>query len=139
MNAARVVETAAKPRGRFPHIKRAGDLLYISGLSSRRPDGTFAGAEADDLGNATLDIREQTKAVIDNMRDVLRAEGADLSDLVQVTVFLVNMNDFKQYNETYGECFTHEGPTRTTVAVRQLPHPHILIEINGVAYAPSLE
>jgi 2-aminomuconate deaminase len=88
------------------------------------------------MGTATLDIREQTRAVIDNIRAVLRSAGADLSDLVEVTTFLVHMNDFGGYNEVYGEYFGADGPARTTVAVHQLPHPHLLIEIKAVAYLP---
>lgn len=134
--SAKVIETSASPRGRFPHIKRAGDFLFISGISSRRPDNTFAGASADKLGNAELDIREQTRGVINNIADILATEGATLEDLVEVTTFLANINDFKGYNEEYGKHFTHDGPARTTVAVDQLPHPHILIEIKSVAYFP---
>lgn len=129
-----VLPDKAAPRGKYPHVKRAGDFIYVSGLSSRRPDGSFEGAEADDLGNVVVDIRAQTRAVLRNMQDILASAGADLSDLVQVTSFLVNMNDFVGYNETYGEFFPGDGPTRTTVAVHQLPHPLIVIEINGVAY-----
>jgi len=134
---SKVLTDKAIPRGKFPHIKRAGDFLFVSGTSSRRPDNTFAGAEADEFGAVTLDIKIQTKAVIENIRDILNSMDADLSDLVEVSVFLVNMNDFKAYNETYGEYFDHTGPTRTTVAVHQLPHPHLLIEIKGVAYKPA--
>lgn len=134
--SASVIESSAKPRGRFPHIKRAGDFLFISGISSRRPDNTFAGASSDQLGNAELDIREQTRAVINNIAEVLASEGAGLEHLVEITTFLVNMNDFKGYNEEYGKFFSHDGPARTTVAVDQLPHPHILIEIKSVAYFP---
>ena len=89
------------------------------------------------MGVTTLDIRAQTRAVIENMRSILATEGADLGDLVQVTSYLVSMNDFGGYNETYAEFFDESGPTRTTVAVHQLPHPHLLIEIQGVAYKPS--
>ncbi|WP_432261793.1 RidA family protein [Cupriavidus sp. TMH.W2] len=131
-----VVAGMAVPRGRFPHVKRAGDFLYVSGTSSRRADNTFAGASADALGVTSLDIREQTRAVILNIRDILKSMGADLADLVDVTAFLVNMNDFGGYNEVYGEYFDYDGPTRTTVAVHQLPHPHLLIEIKAVAYVP---
>jgi 2-aminomuconate deaminase len=99
-----VVDGLATPRGKYPHMKRAGDFIFVSGISSRRADNSFEGASAD----------------------------------VQVTCYLVNMNDFKGYNEVYGEFFSHGGPTRTTVAVHQLPHPHILIEINGVAFHPAL-
>jgi 2-aminomuconate deaminase len=133
---ATVLADKAKPRGKYPHVKRAGDFLFVSGISSRRPDGTFAGASADEMGNTELDIRLQTRAVIENIRDILRSQGADLADLVDVTCFLVNINDFKGYNETYAEYFDYDGPARTTVAVHQLPHPHLLIEIKGTAYAP---
>lgn len=137
MSDGRVVEHLAKPRGRFPHVRRAGDFLYVSGTSSRRPDNTFVGAEVDELGVTRLDIAAQTRAVIENIREILHAEGADLSDLVQVTAYLVNMNDFGGYNAAYAEYFDESGPTRTTVAVHQLPHPLLLVEIQAVAYAPE--
>jgi 2-aminomuconate deaminase len=134
---SKVVAGKAKPRGKYPHIKRAGDFLFVSGTSSRRADNTIAGAEVDELGTARLDIREQTKAVIENVRDILRSADAALNDVVEVTTFLVNMNDFAGYNDVYGEYFDYDGPARTTVAVRQLPHPHLLIEIRAVAYTPE--
>lgn len=136
MNGIRV-EGKATPRGRFPHVKRAGDFLYVSGTSSRRPDNSFAGVEVDELGTTNLDVRVQTRAVIENIGDILVAAGASLGDLVQITTYLVNMNDFGGYNEVYGEFFDETGPTRTTVAVHQLPHPHLLIEIQAVAYRPE--
>lgn len=128
-----VVEGKATPRGRYPHVKVVGDLIFVSGTSSRRADNTFAGVDVVD-GVMVRDIREQTRAVIGNIRDVLRAVGADLGDLVQVTSYLVNMADFAGYNEVYGEFFDFDGPTRTTVAVRELPHPDLLIEIQAVAH-----
>jgi 2-aminomuconate deaminase len=133
---ARVVAGKAAPRGKFPHIKRAGDFLFVSGTSARRPDNTIVGADADAMGTASLDIRAQTRAVIENIRDILASEGATLADVVEIGAFLVNMNDFGGYNAVYGEYFDETGPTRTTVAVHQLPHPHLLIEIKCVAYAP---
>ena len=133
---SRVVEGKAKPRGKYPHIKRAGDFLIISGTSSRRADNTIAGAEIDELGTTHLDIRAQTRAVIENVREILQTMHADLSDVVEITSYLVNMNDFAGYNEVYGEYFSEDGPARTTVAVHQLPHPHLLIEIRAVAYKP---
>jgi 2-aminomuconate deaminase len=137
MSGAKVVAGKATPRGRFPHVKVAGGFVFVSGTSSRRPDNTIAGASVDEMGTTSLDIREQTRAVIENIGDILRSVGADLSDLVQVTTYLVNMNDFGGYNEVYGEFFDATGPTRTTVAVHQLPHPHLLIEIQAVALLPS--
>lgn len=123
----------ATPRGRFPHVKVANGFAFVSGTSSRRPDNTIAGASADAMGTASLDIREQTRAVIENIRAILATVGLGLDDLVQVTSYLVNMNDFGGYNEVYGSYFDEEGPARTTVAVHQLPHPHLLIEMQAVA------
>lgn len=131
-----LVQGKATPRGKFPHVKRAGDFLFVSGTSSRRPDNSFAGAQADAMGTTMLDIREQTRAVIENIRDILQGVGAGLEDVVEISSYLVNMNDFGGYNEVYGEFFDSTGPARTTVAVHQLPHPHLLIEIKAVAYRP---
>jgi 2-aminomuconate deaminase len=131
---AKVIEGKAKPRGKYPHIKRAGALLIVSGTSARRSDNTIAGAEVDAMGTTRLDIRLQTRAVIENIREILGSAGADLKDVVEVTSYLVSMNDFAGYNEVYGEYFDYDGPARTTVAVHQLPHPHLLIEIRAVAY-----
>jgi 2-aminomuconate deaminase len=133
---ATVVDGKATPRGRYPHIKRAGDFLFVSGTSARRPDNSIAGADVDEFGTTRLDIRTQTRAVIENVRDILAGSGADLSDIAEISTFLVNMNDFAGYNEVYGEYFDHQGPARTTIAVHQLPHPHLLIEIKAIAYKP---
>ena len=133
---SQVIAGKATPRGRFPHYKRAGDFIHVSGTSSRRPDNSFAGVEVDETGVTRLDIRAQTKAVIENIRDILHEAGANLTDLVSLTTYLVNMNDFDGYNEIYAEFFDYDGPARTTVAVHQLPHPHLLIEIQAMAYKP---
>ena len=132
----KVVAGKAAPRGRFPHIKRAGDFLFVSGTSSRRADDSFAGVEISATGVVLLDIRQQTRAVIENIRDILASVGAGLEDIVDVTTFLVSMEDFDAYNEVYGEFFDYDGPARTTVAVAELPHPHLLIEIKVTAYKP---
>lgn len=135
--SAKLVTGKATPRGKFPHVKRAGDFLFVSGTSSRRSDNTLAGVEQiDAMGAMRLDIREQTRAVIENICDILASVGAGLSDLVELCVYLVDMNDFAAYNEIYGEYFDYDGPTRTTVAVHQLPHPHLRIEIKAIAYKP---
>ena len=133
---SKVVEGKATPRGRYPHLKRAGDFIFVSGTSARCADNTIAGAVVDPLGTTRLDIREQTRAVIENIRDILQSDGARLEDIVEISTFLVNMNDFAGYNEVYGEFFGYDGPARTTVAVHQLPHPHLLIEIKAIAYKP---
>ncbi|RJL31400.1 RidA family protein [Bailinhaonella thermotolerans] len=132
-----LVAGKAVPRGRFPHVRRAGDFLFVSGTSSRRPDNSFEGVEVDELGTTRLDIRAQTRAVIRNIDDILRAAGSSLADVVEITAFLVDMNDFGGYNEVYAEFFDEDGPARTTVAVHQLPHPHLRVEIKAIAHAPA--
>jgi len=134
---SKVLKHKAQPLGNYPHVRRVGDFIYVSGTSSRRPDNTHVGAEKDSDGNWQLDIRLQTKAVIENIGELLKSIDADLSDLVDMTTFLVDMKDFKGYNEIYGTFFNHAtGPTRTTVAVHQLPHPNLLIEMKAIAYKP---
>jgi 2-aminomuconate deaminase len=133
---SKVVPGKAQPRGRFPHIKRAGDYLFVSGTSSRRADNTIAGADTDSSGATKLDVRAQTRALIENIRDILASMDAELNDVVEISTFLLNMNDFAAYNEIYAEYFDENGPARTTVAVRELPHPHLLIEMKAIAYKP---
>ena len=131
-----VVPGKARPRGTFPHFRRAGDFIFVSGTSARRADDSIAGAESGPGGQVRLDIRAQTRAVLENIRDILAAASASLADVVDVSTFLVSMADFNGYNEVYSEFFGYEGPARTTVAVAQLPHPQLLIEIKAVAYRP---
>jgi len=126
----------AKPRGRYPHFRRAGDYIFVSGLSSRQPDNTIVGASVDAMGTTSLDIRAQTRGVIENLIKILAAADATLADVVELVSFLVDMSDFGGYNEVYAEYFGSDGPARTTVAVHQLPHPHMRIEIKAVAYKP---
>lgn len=135
-DAAAVVSGVATPRGKYPHCKRIGDFVFVSGTSSRRADNTFAGASVDEFGATDLDIRAQTRAVLENIDRVLNSADASLADVVDITTFLTNMNDFAGYNEVYGEFFDVDGPARTTVAVHQLPHPHLLIEIKAMAWKP---
>ncbi|MDG1021646.1 MAG: RidA family protein [Emcibacteraceae bacterium] len=130
-----IIDGKAKPLGAYPHFKRAGDFIFVSGTSSRREDNSHIGVEIDENGNLSLDIKEQTRAVIKNIETTLKAAGAELSDLVEISTYLMSMDDFKGYNDIYGEFFNAEtGPARTTIAVHKLPHPHLLIEIKAVAY-----
>jgi 2-aminomuconate deaminase len=132
-----VLAGKARPRGTFPHFRRAGDFIFVSGTSARRADDSIAGATTDASGRAVLDIRTQTRAVLENIRDILVGAGAALSDVVEVSTFLTDMADFTAYNAVYSEFFGYEGPARTTVAVAALPHPQLLIEIRAVAYRPA--
>src|SRR6516225_3888266 len=140
--AARAPQSAvlagkARPRGTFPHFRRAGDFIFVSGTSARRADDSIAGATPDGNARPLLDIRTQTRAVLENIRDILAAAGAALADVVEVSTFLTDMSDFAAYNSVYSEFFGYEGPARTTVAVAALPHPHLLIEIKAVAWCPG--
>ena len=124
------------PRGAYPHTKRVGDFIFVSGTSSRRADNSIGGVEIiDAMGTKKLDAAVQTREVLQNIDKNLAKEGASLADVVDVTSFLVNMNDFADYNKAYAEFFNPKnGPTRTTVAVHQLPHPDLVVEIKVVAY-----
>ena len=134
---AEVIAGRAKPRGAYPHYRRAGDFIFVSGTSSRRADDAIAGASTGPDGQPVLDIREQTRAVIENIRAILETAGAGLGDCVEITTFLVDMKDFAGYNAVYGEYFTADnGPARTTVAVSELPNPLLAIEIRAIACKP---
>lgn len=124
------------PRGAYPHVKVVGEFIFVSGTSSRKPDNTIEGVVIiDEMGTKKLDAYLQTKAVLNNIDRNLQTVGASLKDVVEVSSFLVNMNDFADYNRAYAEFFNAEtGPARTTVAVHQLPHPDLVIEIKVVAY-----
>ena len=127
------------PRGRFPHVRVAGALAFVSGTSARQPDNSIVGAHVDEMGTTSLDIGAQTTAVLNNVEAVLNTIGLDRTNLIDATVFLVNMNDFGGYNRAWSEFFGDPAfpdlvaPARTTVAVHQLPHPHLLIEIKATA------
>jgi len=131
-----VLSGKARPRGTFPHFRRAGDFIFVSGTSARRADDSIVGATLDAGGQPLLDVRAQTRAVLENIRDILASAGASLADVVEVSSFLLRMEDFAAYNEVYAEFFDVTGPARTTVAVAELPHPALLIEIKVVAYRP---
>ena len=126
------------PRGAYPHVKRAGNFIFVSGTSSRRPDNSIAGVDIiDEIGTKFLNIEVQTREVLNNIDANLKKIGASLKDVIDVSTFLVNMNDFAGYNKAYAEFFDKEtGPTRTTVAVHQLPHPDLVVEIKVTAYKP---
>ena len=118
----------------YPHARGAGDFVFVSGISCRRPDNSYEGVYHSADGTVSLDIREQTRAVLENIATILAAAGLGLEHVVDLTTFLVNMSDYAGYNEVYNGFFdAASGPSRTTVGVRELPHPHLLIEIKVVA------
>lgn len=133
----KILKDKAQPLGKYPHVKRVGDFIYVSGTSSRRPDNTHEGVEIKEDGTVVKDIRKQTTAVLNNINGLLQSMDASLDDVIDITSFLVNMDDFDGYNEAYAPFFKNNPPTRTTVAVFQLPHPNILVEIKAIAYKPK--
>ena len=114
--------------GPYSHACAGGGLVFLSGQTPLDP-ATGQLAEGG--------IEAQTRRCFQNLFEVLRASGLTPDDVVNVQVFLVDMADFAVYNNTYAEYFTDRAPTRTTVAVRELPHPDLLIEIQAVAYKPG--
>ena len=128
-------EEAPKPVGAYPHARRVGNLLFLSGIGPRKP-GTDAipGLELDKNGNAlSFDFEAQCHSVFQNVKIVLESSGATWNDLVDVTVFLTNMRrDFSTYNRIYKEYFGEAQPCRTTVGIHSLPTP-IAIELKCIA------
>jgi 2-aminomuconate deaminase len=129
---------APEPVGAFPHAKRVGDLLFLSGIGPRvRGSKEIPGVTLDSNGNIVgYDIEAQCRAVFENVRLVLEDAGATWQDIIDVTVFLIDMKkDFPAYNRLYAEYFAGPGkpnPTRTTIEVGALPTP-IAIELKVIA------
>jgi len=130
-------ENAPPPVGPYPHARRAGELLFLSGIGPRKPgSGEIPGILRDDAGNAIgHDIEVQTRAAIENVRAILQEAGSSLENVHDVTVYLIDMKgDFQRFNEVYAEYFGRIQPTRTTVGVDELPTP-IAIELKVIAGA----
>lgn len=128
-------ENAAKPLGAYPHARRVGNLLFLSGIGSRNPkDNSIPGLELDENGNILkYDIEAECHSVFANVKAVLEASGSSWENIVDVTVFLTNMKrDFPVYNKIYGEYFSNVQACRTTVEVKSLPTP-IAIELKVIA------
>lgn len=127
--------TAPEPLGAYPHARRAGALLFLSGIGPRRRgDPAIPGVILDSAGAVLhYDIDAQCRAVFENVRAVLEEAGSSWDRLVDVTVFLTDIRrDFGTYNRVYAEYFTTNGPCRTTVEVNRLPTP-IAIELKCIA------
>lgn len=132
--AGRLVEDMAKPLGGYSHVKVVDGLAFVCGLSARRPDDSIPGVDfVGPRQTLVMDITAQTRGCIGNVEAALVEVGMGLGDIVSVTTFLTNMNDFAAYNAAYAEYFDETGPVRTTVGVSQLPHPHLLIEMTVIA------
>ena len=135
MNEKLNSSSAPEPVGLYPHARKVGNLLFLSGVGPRKK-GTkiIPGVELDDDGKiASYDIEAQCRSVFDNVRSIVEDAGASWLQIVDVTVFLTNMDDdFKTYNRIYAEYFADNQPCRTTVEVNKLPTP-IAIELKCIA------
>nr|WP_298122182.1 RidA family protein [uncultured Pseudoxanthomonas sp.] len=134
-------EAAPKPVGQYPHARRVGDLLFLSGIGPRDPaSNAIVGNVHDAEGRLiSYDIDAQCRAVFANVRAVLKASGARWEDLVDVTVYLTDMaHDFKAYNRVWAEYFLDPAaaPCRTTLGITALPTP-IAIELKCIAHLPE--
>ena len=128
-------DLAPEPVGHYPHARRVGNLLFLSGVGPRKKGSKeIPGVTLDSNGKITdYNIEEQCRSVFNNVRAVLESSGSSWENLVDVTVFLTNMkDDFKKYNEIYKEYFQDNRPCRTTVEINCLPTP-IAIELKCIA------
>jgi 2-aminophenol/2-amino-5-chlorophenol 1,6-dioxygenase subunit alpha len=132
-----ITSNAPPPVGPYPHAKRVGNMLFLSGIGPRRPQtGEIPGMIRDGAGSVIAhDIEVQTRATIENVRAILEAAGSSLDKVLDVTVYLTDMQrDFAAFNRIYAEYFGHVQPTRTTVGVESLPTP-IAVELKVIAAA----
>ncbi len=128
-------QNAPEPVGRYPHARKVGDLLFLSGVGPReRGKKEIPGVELDDNGNVlSYDIEAQCHSVFSNVKAILEDSGTTWENLIDVTVFLTNMkDDFQTYNRIYAEYFIDNQPCRTTVEINCLPTP-IAIELKCIA------
>ena len=126
---------APEPVGLYPHARRVGQLLFLSGVGPRtRGSKEIPGVELDEAGNiVSYDIEAQCRSVFQNVRYILEDAGSSWDKIVDVTVFLTDMNaDFATYNRIYAEYFAVNRPCRTTVEINALPTP-IAIELKVIA------
>ena len=139
MNDPVRTSAAPAPVGAYPHARRVGDLLFLSGVGPRTPGTNEIPGNVSDANGKLIayDIEAQCRQVFANVRAVLEASGARWEDLVDVTVFLTDMTrDFAAYNKIYAEYFTTAQPCRTTVGIDALPTP-IAIELKCIAVFPE--
>ena len=141
MSEAVHADAAPKPVGQYPHARRVGDLLFLSGIGPRDPASNAIVGNVHDADGRLIsyDIDAQCRAVFANVRAVLKASGARWEDLVDVTVYLTDMaHDFKAYNRVWTEYFPDaaSAPCRTTLGITALPTP-IAIELKCVAHLPE--
>ena len=141
-NEKKVIDVAAapKPVGAYPHARRHGNLLFLSGIGPRTPGtNVIPGGPIRDANKNPLnyDVEAQTRQVIENIKIILQGCNATLDNIIDVQVFLIDMDrDFATFNKVYAEYFTNIQATRTTIAINALPTP-IAVEFKVIATAPE--
>ncbi|MGE8317607.1 MAG: RidA family protein [Comamonas sp.] len=139
MNTSSLPHPLPPPLGSYARWRRIGPTIYVAGVSARLADGSIAGVSRDADGTVHHDVAVQTRRVLRNIEAILAEAGARLADCIDMTVYLVRPEDFAAFNAAYAECLAErfgEGsvyPTRTTVVVRGLPHPDMVVEIKAIA------
>ncbi|HEV7306646.1 RidA family protein [Ensifer sp.] len=128
---------AIKPLANYAELRRAGGLVFLSGMSARQADGTIAGTEVSTDGRRRHDAAEQLRVILRKVADTLERHGEGFDQLVDVTIFLTDMADYRAVNDEYNRWFSTDGPARTTVGVSALPHPDMVVELKVVAAANS--
>ncbi|WP_198972759.1 RidA family protein [Xylophilus sp. ASV27] len=127
-------ESLPGPLGSYSRFRCDGATIYLAGVSARLPDGSIDGVQHLNDASPHRDIAVQTRRVLRNIETILREAGATLADCIDMTCYLVDQQDFTVFNTTYAEFFIGEQPpTRTTVVVRGLPHPDMVVEIKAIA------
>ena len=123
----------ARPRGSFPHVKRAGNLVFVSGTSSRRPDDSFAGITVFPDGSVYHDTYEQTRESILNVADILGSLALRVTDIVNIEAFLTDIGEESRFREALNGSLEGQSPPVTVVPAKALPHPHQAVMIKVVA------
>jgi len=135
-NKGIISSSAPEPVGLYPHARRMGNLLFLSGIGPReKGEKKVPGVELDESGNIiSYDIEKQCHSVFKNVKTVLEECGSSWEKIIDVTVFLTNMKgDFNKYNKLWADYFTSNPPCRTTVEIKSLPTP-IAIELKVIAF-----
>lgn len=130
------IDGKVAPLGNYPVVKVFGNLIFVSGISARLPDNSVAGVEQTG-GRIRGDAAIQTQVILGKLEALLREYGSCLDKCLDVTAFLTDMDDFPAFNRVYAEHFQIEtGPARTTLAVKALPKPGMVVELKVVAAGP---
>ena len=129
----RTLPDKARPLGRFPHVKRVGNLAFVSGTSARRPDNSFAGVTLRPGEPPSIDVETQTRETLVHISDILHSVGSNLENVLQVEAYLTRIGEIAGFEAACDAIFGNARPTIQTVAATALPHPYQAVMIKAVA------